>query len=129
MRRWIKNDGLPALKEKKPTLILGPDLADFLGARKKSKTKLCLSELFCFRCRCPQSSAGNMLDYVPRTPLMGRVTGFCAVCETVMHKAFSAARVPDLCRIAEVSFPHGGAHLSETSKPIVNDHYRKEPKP
>src|ERR1700704_4827508 len=90
VRRWIKN-GLSALREKKATLIVGDDLTDFAGGRKKTKKKRQLHELFCCRCRCGRPPAGNMLDYLPRTTLLGRITGLCPVCETVMHKAFSTA--------------------------------------
>jgi excisionase family DNA binding protein len=125
VRRWLK-DGLPAIKERRPTLILGEDLAAYLEAQAKPKSPCRLNELFCFRCRTPRLAAGNMFDYLPRTASAGRLTALCGVCETVMHKAISARAIPDLRRMSEVSFPRAQGHISEMPEPFLNDHFGQE---
>jgi excisionase family DNA binding protein len=125
VRRWIKDD-LPAIKDKRPILIVGEDLVNFLRARNKVKSPLRLNELYCFKCRCARLPAGDMLECVLRGT-KGHITGLCAECLTVMHKAISASKVHELRRIAEVSFPQGAPHINETTDPIVNDHLRQEP--
>ncbi|PSH02716.1 MAG: hypothetical protein CXZ00_16020 [Acidobacteria bacterium] len=56
VRAWVK-DGLPICDGKRPTLILGRDLAEFLKARRVSKKQ---------PCRPVRSTA---FDAAPRNPL------------------------------------------------------------
>lgn len=127
VRRWIKDGGLPALKEKRPTLILGRDLKEFHRLRSKPRTRLQSDELFCFKCRCARTPAANMADYTPRTSRTGTLMAICEVCGTDMHKAISAAALGGLARVLDLSFPEGQPHLSEIAKPLVHDHFRQEP--
>lgn len=126
VRRWVKGD-LPALTEKRPWLILGNDLAEFLQRRAKSKTRLRLDEFFCFRCRRPRPAAAGMADYVPRNARSGMLIGLCAECQTVMRKAFSVARLREVAPKLDVSFPQGEPHLNDTIQPLLNDHFGQEP--
>tara|TARA_R110000744_G_scaffold185949_3_gene305341 strand:- start:405 stop:887 length:483 start_codon:yes stop_codon:yes gene_type:complete len=126
VRRWLK-DGLPYIADQRPFLILGADLREFLNNRKKPKQKCELHQCFCFRCQEPKAAAGGMIDYSPRTVLRGHISANCEDCGTIMHKAFSAAKLPLLERQAEVSFPQGQSRLSDMTKPRGNDHFNKEP--
>jgi excisionase family DNA binding protein len=47
IRRWIKSGALPAITDRKPNLILGGDLFDYLKARATSGPKLRLNECYC----------------------------------------------------------------------------------
>lgn len=67
-----------------------------------------------------------MVDYIPRTALSGQISAICEDCGTIMHKAFSATKLPLLERQADVSFPQGQPCLSDTGKPRANDHFNKE---
>ncbi|MCY0148674.1 helix-turn-helix domain-containing protein [Hoeflea sp. G2-23] len=125
IRRMLK-DGLPHLTDQRPYLILGADLRDFLTSRKKPKQRCELHQCFCFRCQEPKAAAGGMVDYMPRTALSGQISAICEDCGTIMHKAFSAAKLALLERRAEVSFPHGQPRLSDRGKPRGNDHFNKE---
>lgn len=125
MRRWLK-DGLPAITDKKPLLILGPDLKDYLAGRVKPKHRCQLDQLFCFRCREPRSAAGSLMDYVPATVKSGHLSAICEECDAIMNKAFSAAKLPALMRLADVSFPQGQPSLIDMANPRGNDHLQKE---
>lgn len=124
--RWLKN-GLPHLADQRPYLILGADLRDFLAKRKKPKQRCELHQCFCFRCQEPKAAAAGMIDYIPRNALSGQISAICSDCGTMMFKNFSAAKLPQLKRLAEVSFPQGQPCLSDTGKPRGNDHFNKEP--
>src|SRR6266705_111340 len=85
VRRWIK-DGLPALTDQKPMLILGADLAQYL-AKSKAPSQPCQPfECYCVKCRAPQRPAGDMAEFIPLTPTVGNLRGICPSCGTMMHK-------------------------------------------
>jgi hypothetical protein len=126
VRRWMK-DGLPCITDQRPFLILGADLRNFLDRRNRSTQTCRLHECFCFRCRKPKAPAAGMVDYTSRTTVSGKISAICEECGTLMHKAFSAANLPRLVELAEVSFPQGEPCLSDRTKLLRNDHFRKEP--
>ena len=63
VRAWLKS-GLQPIDGRRPTLLLGPQLASFLHARREHKRQRCRpGELYCFRCRAPRdlgSSKGRL---------------------------------------------------------------------
>lgn len=95
VRRWVK-DGLPVLKDQRPFLILGGDLADFLSASKTPKQRCAPDECYCVKCRMPRRAAEGMAEYVPVSDLTGNLRAFCPVCHTLMHKTVSAKALPTL---------------------------------
>jgi len=57
VRHWIK-EGLAAIIDKRPMLIQGIVLAEFLGNRRKKNKQPCKpGELYCVRCRAPKLPA------------------------------------------------------------------------
>ena len=53
IRAWLKN-GLPTCDQRRPTLILGSALREYLEAkRKKHKSQLRAGEIYCVKCRKP----------------------------------------------------------------------------
>src|SRR5258705_3467908 len=67
VRAWVKA-GLPTCDRKRPTLILGRDLAVFLKDRRARRKQPCqLGEIYCVRCRAPKTPAANMVEYKPVT--------------------------------------------------------------
>jgi hypothetical protein len=100
VRRWIKQ-GLSVVADKKPALILGPDLIDFLADRKPPKVRCAPHELFCFSCRQPKAPAFGELELRPSGRAGGNLRALCETCATVMHKRVSpttlAAIHPSFC--------------------------------
>jgi hypothetical protein len=82
VRAWIKA-GLPTCDRKRPTLILGRELASFLQARRVSKKQPCQpGELYCVRCRAPKFPAGDMAEYQPINHCGASVQGPAANADT-----------------------------------------------
>jgi len=55
VRHWIK-DGLNTIDDKRPMLILGHVLVEFLKARRVKNKQPCKpGELYCVRCRAPET--------------------------------------------------------------------------
>ena len=81
VREWVKR-GLPTCDDRRPMLILGPELAAFLQARRLKNRQTCApGELYCVRCRAPRVPAGtscstdNALEFCGRGLISSR-TGF-----------------------------------------------------
>jgi hypothetical protein len=118
LRRWLKN-GLPALTEKRPVLILGEDLANFIRGRRK-RTACALDHCYCFKCRAPRRPALAMADYTPRTGASGNITAICEVCGGIMNKSVALSSLSDLRRLLEITIQQRQPHLAEHSDPCQN---------
>lgn len=113
IRRWVKENGLPILEDRKPALIHGSSFKAFGHARSKLKIKCKLDELYCFRCKAPRSPAGGMADFIAKTPQSGNLKAICETCDTIMNKHLSNTSLPALCKVLDVSIHLAPEHLSE----------------
>jgi hypothetical protein len=128
VRRWLKN-GLPAVTDRKPALILGPDLIDFLAARQKPKQRCRLHECFCFSCRQPRPPALAEVEFFPLTASSGNLRALCATCTTIMHKRVSTAKLDELRALVTVTIRQASGGLVDTSNPCPGVHQAKEAEP
>lgn len=81
VRAWTRQ-GLAVLTDRRPYLIVGEALKDFLRKRETTRGRpLNLGEFFCFRCKTPTASAVGHADYIALTASSGRLETFCALCE------------------------------------------------
>ena len=81
VRRWIKEEGLPAMTSQRPFLIHGADLIDFLKAKSnKGKNPHTPGELSCFTCGQRGRPLGDMADLERNGPRM-RLKALCGACE------------------------------------------------
>lgn len=128
VRDWIRLRGLATVKDQqRPQLVLGHELAEFLTKRRQANKRPCApGQIYCVRCRVPQLPAGAMADYVPITTKSGNLVGICPVCETLMHRRVSLARLGDVRGVLEVSLPVVVEHIDESTKPTVNRDFRQE---
>jgi hypothetical protein len=96
VRAWVKV-GLPTCDSKRPTLILGRDLAAYLRARRMGNKRPCQpGEIYCVRCRVPKLPAGEMADYEPVTDKVGNLKGICPDCEGMIFRRASLAKLPQI---------------------------------
>jgi len=108
VRHWVK-EGLTPSDNKRPMLILGHVLADFLKKRRAKNKQTCkIDELYCVRCRSPQSPAGNMAEYEPVTEQFGNLKAICPKCENIMNKRVSSAKIGLLSAVIDISFREAG---------------------
>ena len=62
VREWVKQ-GLPATDDRRPMLILGCELRNFLQLKRtKNKRKCKPFEFYCVRCKSPQCPAKEWLN-------------------------------------------------------------------
>lgn len=121
VRNWIKKEGLPIIDDKRPALIQGKDLFDFLKSKREKNKRRCKpGELYCVRCRQPRTPAGNWAEYSPVTDKLGNLSAFCSKCESIMNRRVSLTRIPKIHGNLEVSFPEALRHINKMRKPSVN---------
>jgi hypothetical protein len=120
VRRWIK-DGLTCIDDKRPMLVLGQVLVEFLQTRRAKNRRICrLGELYCVRCRSPKSPAGDMAEYFPVTQKFGNLTAICPDCDAIMNRLVSLAKIDEFRGKMDISFSEVQRHLIESTKPSVN---------
>lgn len=125
LRRWLKQ-GLPAITDCRPTLILGEDLIEFLDGRKRARQKCLPHECYCFSCRRPRSPAFGAIEFFPLSISSGNARALCETCGTIMHKRIATAMLDALRAVLDVTIMQDGRHLREMPDPCLNDHFGKE---
>lgn len=110
VRRWLET-GLPSLNDRRPCLIMGGDLVDFLKNRKAPKQKCKSEECFCFKCKTPRQAALGEADYKPITENNGMLIALCDVCTTAMFKRVSLATVVALKGVLRISVIQADDHI------------------
>lgn len=126
VREWLRR-GLPALNERRPLLILGRDLTAFLAQRRQANKRPCQpGEIYCVRCRQPQPPAGAMADYLPLTATSGNLVGICPVCDSMIYRRVSYARLEEVQGNLAVRLSGALEDIDESSKPSVNSDIKRE---
>ena len=120
VRKWVK-DGLAVIDDKRPMLILGHDLVEFIKKRRAKNKQSCKpGELFCVRCRLPRFPAGNMVEYSPITDKFGNLIAICPDCDSIMNKRVSLAKIGEICENMDITFPKELQHIVKRTNPSVN---------
>ena len=124
VRRWIK-DGLAIIDDKRPMLILGHVLVEFLQARRAKNKQTCKpGELYCVRCRVPKFPAEDMAEFSPITEKVGNLIAICPDCNAIMNRRVSIAKLDQVCGKIDIEFPKAQQHIVESAKPTVNSDLR-----
>ena len=127
VRDWLKS-GLEKVDDRRPTLILGRQLAIFLHARRQRWRKRCRpGELYCFRCRTPRASAGNTAVYVPLTASLGSLKAVCADCGTCMYRRVSLRKLAAAAGELQVVIPKAQQRIEDNACPSLNSDFGQEP--
>lgn len=115
VRGWIKA-GMPVCDDRRPTLILGYELRDFLQRTRTAGKQRCKPfELYCMRCRSPKQPAEKMVDFTPINETTGRLLGICPDCETLMNRYANKFSLAQIRQHLEVCLPTGQKHISKSS--------------
>lgn len=115
VRLWVK-DGLVTNDDKRPMLILGVELKQYLQSKRKVNKRKCLAyEIYCVRCREPQLPDGNMVDFEPINCTMGRLIGLCPSCNGIINKYFNIAQLEQIKGELDITFPKTLKHINESS--------------
>jgi len=124
-RRWLKN-GLDHISDRKPILVLGDYLIEFLQNQSRKSRKCELDECFCFSCRAPKRAAFGEVEITTSHQTSANMHALCETCSTRMFKRVSLANLEPLRAILKVSIKHAGEPISNSPSPCLNDHLQKE---
>ena len=120
VRAWVRA-GLPTCDSKRPTLILGRDLAAYLQARRTKNKRPCqLGEIYCVRCRAPKQPAGDMAEYQPITEQLGNLEGICPDCDLMIYRRASMAKLAEIRGNLDITFAEAQRQVNESEQPSVN---------
>jgi hypothetical protein len=96
VRAWVKT-GLPTCDGKRPTLILGSDLATYLKTRREKNKRPCQpGQIYCVRCHAPKQPAGDMAEYQAITATLGNLIGICPDCESMIFRRANLAKLAQI---------------------------------
>ncbi|MGA8429353.1 MAG: helix-turn-helix domain-containing protein [Candidatus Sulfotelmatobacter sp.] len=124
VRRWIM-DGLSTIDGKRPMLILGRVLIEFLQKRRGGKKQPCgPGQLYCVRCHAPKSPAAGMVECQPVTEKIGNLTAICPECNSMMNRRVSMAKLGEFLGKMDITFPQALRQLGEINQPTVNSDLR-----
>ncbi|WP_020564435.1 helix-turn-helix domain-containing protein [Methylosarcina fibrata] len=125
VRVWIK-DGLVTIDNKRPLLIRGSSLREYLQSKRASAKRKCRpDEIYCVRCRSPQRPAENMVDYELINSNTGRLIGLCPCCNGIINKYFNTAQLERIHDKLDITLPKALKHINESTNPLVNSDFIK----
>lgn len=126
VRQWIKA-GLPVVDQRRPVLVLGAALAEFLRIKRTENKRPCQpGEIYCLRCREPRVPAGTQVRYHPITPSQGNLVGICPCCSTGLFRRVSAANLSQFEGLLRITLPPAGEHIGKSSQPSVNSDFTQD---
>ena len=106
VQEWYRA-GLPRIDNRKPSLVLGADLKDFLKTRlNKRKNKCRKNELYCLKCKVPRQSWNNVVDIRFLSKIRLMIIGLCAQCNTKTNKIASIKNLADVSKIFAIQQIH-----------------------
>lgn len=120
VRNWVKN-GLATIDSKRPTLIQGSILVEYLQERRTKNKQTCKpGELYCVRCRVPRPAGGDMAEYSPVNEKTGNLVAICPVCYATINRRVSRAKIGEVIGNIDITFPEALRHIVDSTKPSVN---------
>jgi len=92
VRRWMDN-GLPSIRDARPFLILGQDLAEYLSNKARPKARCGPGQMFCLRCQLARHVAFGEAEIAHASPVSFNLRALCEACSAVMHRRVSRVRL------------------------------------
>ena len=126
VRRWLDR-GLPAIRDRKPFLILGEDLADYMGRQARPKRSCPPGACYCVKCRDARQPAGMMAEFVPVNATSGNLRALCPDCGNLMHRRTSHAQLKAIRGFLDVTIVEAPPRIDDSGQASTNDHLHKEP--
>ncbi len=125
VRIWIK-DGLATVDQKRPLLIRGSSLREYLQDKRTATKQKCQSyEIYCLRCRAPQRPAENMVDYEIINVTTGRLIGLCPHCNNIINKYLRIDQLEDIQGKLDITLPKALKHINDRVNPLLNSDFKK----
>jgi Helix-turn-helix domain len=120
VRNWLKQ-GLAAIDDRRPTLLLGRELLRFLLDRRQKGKQACgPGRIFCIACRAPKVPAGKMAECLLKGPTTGNLCGICPDCERLIYRRINPSKIDAVRGDLEITVTHPPSRIEERIVPSVN---------
>jgi Helix-turn-helix domain len=120
VRSWLKQ-GLAAIDDRRPILILGHELSRFLRERRQKAKQTCgPGRIYCIACRAPKVPDGKMAECTPTGPLAGNLCGICPDCDRIIYRRVNLAKIDPIRGELEITFTQPRPSIRESTVPFVN---------
>lgn len=120
VRGWLKQ-GLQAVDDRRPTLVLGLELSRFLHERRQKAKQTCgPGRIYCIACRVPKVPAGKMAEVIPTGPHAGNMRGICPDCDRLIYRRVNLAKIDAVRGDLEITFTRPCPRIRESFVPFVN---------
>ncbi len=97
--RWIK-DGLKIIDQRKPYLVYGRVLADFINVRQIERKQVCgKDEFYCCKCRRPRKALPRSVQVEKRNQHRIKISGICAICHSRIFRDGSINKQDEILKI------------------------------
>ena len=94
-RKWPK-EGLKVITDKRPFLVRGADLIDFLNRRMAANRHIMTKDqIFCMRCKAPRTPLSGTLAFTPHGKLTGRISARCSECRGKIGRFCSTSEMEE----------------------------------
>lgn len=113
VRRWLAKD-LPSIRDRKPFLILGEDLADYMAREARPKRSCPAGTCYCVKCREPRRPDGDMAEFVPINAHSGNFRALCPECGTLMHRRMSMKQLEAIRAFLDVAIVERQRRLTDS---------------
>jgi hypothetical protein len=128
VRNWLKQ-GLVAIDEGRPMLILGRELSRFLQERRQKAKQSCgPGRIYCIACRAPKVPAGKMAECIPTGPRAGNLRGICPDCDRLIYRRVNLAKIDAVRGELEITFTQLHSRIEGSPTPSVNCDSTREAK-
>ncbi len=102
IRRWSQQ-GLPVMTRRRPFLIIGADLKEFIKERRISNAvPMPIGQFKCWACKSLGPPAFGLADYAPLSEKHGILHAICGTCEGAVTRFVSVADLKDWAETCEV---------------------------
>lgn len=120
VRNWLKQ-GLTAIDDRRPILILGQELSRFLSERRQKAKQACgPGRIYCIACRAPKVPAGMTAECIPTGPLVGNLRGICPSCDRLIYRRVNLAKIDAIRGDLDITFTQPSPRLRESAVLSVN---------
>ncbi len=126
VRLWIKA-GMPVVDQRRPILVRGAALAEFLRIKRAVNKRPCRpGEIYCMRCREPRVPAGGHVRFHPISPTRGSLVGTCPTCAAGLYRGVSVANLDQFEGVLRITFPPAEEHIGKSLQPSANSDFNQD---
>jgi hypothetical protein len=120
VRSWLKQ-GLAAIDDHRPTLVVGRELSRFLYERRQKTKQSCgPGRIYCIACREPKAPAGNMADCIRISLTTGNLCGICPSCDRVIYRRVNLTKIDAVRGQLEITFTEPDPRIGDRAALSVN---------